>query len=181
MCHHILVKIDYVAGVTTSSPCQLGTEQRMVRRSERSWLQHTKSLVAAHTAVRESQSAGNKTEQTQKEGNMSDWEQQRNSCLSWTTSVGFGQGVGHLPVSVIWVGPCQRREDVDRSIKVVLDEEGQRWASWGWVRDRTWTGSNHNEEYQRWYSDWGIQRLQRLLILGSTRDGDLEGMVWVWL
>ena len=31
----------------------------------------------------------------------------------------------------------------------MLDEEGQRWASWGQVRDRTWMGSDHNKEYQR--------------------------------
>ena len=94
------------------------------------------------------------------------------------TSIGFRQGIGHLPVSITWVGPCQRWEDVDGGIEVVLDE-GQRWASWGWVRDRTWMGSDHNEKYQRWYSDWGIQRLQRLLILDDTRDRDLEGVVWV--
>ena len=152
----------------------------VVRRSGRSWLQRTKSSVAVHTAARESRSAGNKTEQAQGEGDTPDQEQQRNSCPSRTTSVGFRQGVGHLSVSVTWVGPCRRREDVDRSIEVMLDEEGQRWVSWGRVRDRTWTGSNHNEEYWRWYSDWRIQRLQRLLILGSKRDGDLEGMVWVW-
>ena len=69
------------------------------------------------------------------------------------TSVGFGQGVGHLLVSVTWVGPCQRREDVDGDIEVILDENGQRWVSWEWVRDRTWVGSDHNEEYWRWYSD----------------------------
>ena len=94
----------------------------------------------------------------------------------WTTSVGFGQGVGHLPMSITRVRPCQRWEDVDRGIEVVLDEKGWRWASWGWVRDRTWTGSDHNKEYQRWYSDWGIQRVQRLLILGSTKDRVCNGM-----
>ena len=57
-----------------------------------------------------------------------------------TTSIGFRQGVGHLSVSITWVGPCWRWEDVDRGIKVMLDEEGQRWASWGQVRDRTWNG-----------------------------------------
>ena len=165
--------------VTTSSPHWLGTEQRTVQRSGGSWLQRTKSSVAVHTAAQESRSIGNKTKQAQEEGDVSDWEQQRNSCPSQMTSVGFGQGIGHLPVSITWVGPCQRWEDVDGSIKVVLDEEGQRWASWGRVGDRTWTGSDHNEEYRRWYSDWGIQRIQRLLILGSTKDGDLEGMVWV--
>ena len=56
--------------------------------------------MAAHTAARESRSAGNKTEQAREEGDMSNWEQQRNSCPSWTTSVGFRQGIGHLPVSV---------------------------------------------------------------------------------
>ena len=56
--------------------------------------------MAAHTAARESRSAGNKTEQTREEGNAPDWEQQRDSGPSRTTSVGFGQGVGHLPVSV---------------------------------------------------------------------------------
>ena len=145
--------VSYSQTVMTSSPHQSGTEQRTVRRSEGFWLQHTKSSVAAHTAARERQSAGNKTEQTQEEGDTPDWEQQRGSYPSWATSVGFGQGVGHLPVSITWVGPCQRRGDVDGSIEVMLDEEGQRWASWGWVRDRTWTGSDHNEEYWRWYSD----------------------------
>ena len=29
----------------------------------------------------------------------------------------------------------------------MLDEEGQRWASWGRVRDGTWMGSDHNKEY----------------------------------
>ena len=43
---------------------------------------------------------GIKTEQAREEGGASDREQQRNSCLSRTTSVRFGQGVGHLPVSV---------------------------------------------------------------------------------
>ena len=56
--------------------------------------------MAAHTAVRESRSAGNKTEQAREEGDVPDREQQRNSCPSRVTSVGFGQGVGHLPVSV---------------------------------------------------------------------------------
>ena len=56
--------------------------------------------MAVHTAVRESRSTGNKTEQAREEGNTSDREQQRNSCPSQTTSVGFGQGIGHLPVSV---------------------------------------------------------------------------------
>ena len=162
-----------------SSP--VGLEQRTVWRLEWSWLQHTESSVAAHTTTRESRSTGNKTKQAREEGDASDQEQQRNSCPSRTTSVRFGQGVGHLPVSVTWVGPCQRQEDVDGSIEIMLDEESQRWASWGRVRDKTWTGSDHNKEYWRWYSDWGIQRLQRLLILGSKRDRDLEGMVWVWL
>ena len=163
----------------TGSPRRSGRRTEGVRRSKRSWLQCTKSSVAAHTAARESRSAGNKTEQAREEGDAPDGEQQRDSCLSWATSVRFRQGVGHLPVSVTWVGPCWRREDVDGSIQVVLDEEGQRWASWGRVRDGTWTGSDHNEEYRRWLSDWGVQRLQRLLILCSTRDGDLEGVVWV--
>ena len=56
--------------------------------------------MAAHTAVWESRSAGNKTKQAQEEGDVPDQEQQRDSCPSWTTSVGFGQGVVHLPVSV---------------------------------------------------------------------------------
>ena len=56
--------------------------------------------MAAHAAARESRSAGNKTEQAREEGDAPDWEQQRDSCPSWVTSVGFGQGVGHLPVSV---------------------------------------------------------------------------------
>ena len=56
--------------------------------------------MAVHTAARESQSAGNKTEQAREEGDVPNREQQRDSCLSRATSVGFGQGVGHLPVSV---------------------------------------------------------------------------------
>ena len=56
--------------------------------------------MAAHTTVRESRSAGNKTEQAREEGDVLDQEQQRNSCPSRTTSVGFGQGIGHLPVSI---------------------------------------------------------------------------------
>ena len=117
--------------VMTGSPHQSGRRTEVVWRLERSWLQRTESLVAAHTAVQESRSAGNKTEWAREEGDAPDQEQQKNSCLSRTTAIGFRQGVGHLPVSVTWVGPCRRQEDVDRSIKVVLDEEGQRWASWG--------------------------------------------------
>ena len=45
----------------------------------------TKSSVAAHTAVQESQSAGSKIEQDQEEGTMPDQEQQRCSCLSVDT------------------------------------------------------------------------------------------------
>ena len=56
--------------------------------------------MAAHTAAWESRSAGNKIEQAQEEGDVPDREQQRDSCLSRATSVGLGQGVGHLPVSV---------------------------------------------------------------------------------
>ena len=56
--------------------------------------------MAAHTAARESQSTGKKTEQAQEEGDVPNREQQKNSCPSRTTSVGFGQGIGHLPVSV---------------------------------------------------------------------------------
>ena len=56
--------------------------------------------MAAHTAAQESRSTGNKTEQAQEEGDVPDREQQRDSCLSQTTSVGFRQGVGHLPVSI---------------------------------------------------------------------------------
>ena len=56
--------------------------------------------MAAHTAARESRSAGIKTEQAREEGDVPDQEQQRDSCPSRATSVGFGQGVGHLPVSV---------------------------------------------------------------------------------
>ena len=37
---------------------------------------------------------------SREEGDTPDREQQKNSCLSRATSVGFGQGVGHLPVSV---------------------------------------------------------------------------------
>ena len=103
--------------------------------------------MAAHTAAWESRSAGIKTEQAREEGDVPDQEQQRDNCPSRATSVRFGQGVGHLPVSVTRVGPCRRREDVDGSIEVVLDEEGQRWASWGRVREGTWMGSDHNEEY----------------------------------
>ena len=56
--------------------------------------------MAAHTAARESRSAGIKTEQAQEEGDVPDREQQKNSCPSRATSIGFGQGVGHLPVSI---------------------------------------------------------------------------------
>ena len=56
--------------------------------------------MAAHTAAWESRSAGIKTEQAREEGDMPNREQQRDSCPSRATSVGFGQGVGHLPVSV---------------------------------------------------------------------------------
>ena len=56
--------------------------------------------MAAHTAARESWSAGNKTEQAREEGDVPNQEQQRDSCPSQATSVEFGQGVGHLPVSV---------------------------------------------------------------------------------
>ena len=56
--------------------------------------------MAVHTAARESRSVGNKTEQAREEGNVPNREQQRDSCPSQVTSVGFGQGVGHLPVSV---------------------------------------------------------------------------------
>ena len=56
--------------------------------------------MAVHTTAWESQSAGNKTEQAREEGDAPDREQQRDSCPSWTTSIRFGQGVGHLPVFV---------------------------------------------------------------------------------
>ena len=56
--------------------------------------------MAVHTAAQESRSAGNKTKQAREEGDVPNREQQRDSCLSWATSVGFRQGVGHLPVSV---------------------------------------------------------------------------------
>ena len=56
--------------------------------------------MAAHTAARESRSTGNKTEQAREEGDAPDREQQRDSCPSLATSIGFGQGVGHLPVSI---------------------------------------------------------------------------------
>ena len=56
--------------------------------------------MAAHTAVQESRSTGDKTEQAREEGDAPDQKQQRDSCPSRVTSVGFGQGVGHLPVSV---------------------------------------------------------------------------------
>ena len=115
--------------VTTGSPCRSGDRTENVWRSEGSWLQRTEGSVAVHTAVQESWSAGIKTEQSWEEGDAPNWEQQRDSCPSRTTSVGFGQGIGHLPVSVTWVGPCRRWEDVDGSIEVVLDEEGQRWVS----------------------------------------------------
>ena len=67
--------------VMTGSPRQSGWKQ-MVRWSERSWLQCAKSLVAASIAAQESQSTGSKTKQSWEEGNTSDWEQQRCSCLS---------------------------------------------------------------------------------------------------
>ena len=86
--------------VTTGSPRRSGQRTEVVRRSERSRLQRTESSVAAHTAARESRSAGIKTEQAREEGDAPDREQQRDSCRSWATSVGFGQGVGHLPVSI---------------------------------------------------------------------------------
>ena len=41
-----------------------------------------------------------KPEQAREEGDVPDREQQRDSCPSRATSVGFGQGIGHLPVSV---------------------------------------------------------------------------------
>ena len=50
--------------------------------------------------MRESRSAGNKTEQAQEEGDVPNQEQQRDSCPSWATSVRVGQGIGHLPESV---------------------------------------------------------------------------------
>ena len=56
--------------------------------------------MAVHTAVQESRSAGDKTEQAREEGDAPDREQQRDSCPSRATSVGFRQGVGHLPVSI---------------------------------------------------------------------------------
>ena len=56
--------------------------------------------MAAHTAAWESQSAGIKTEQAREEGDVPNWEQQKNSCPSRVASIGFGQGIGHLPVSV---------------------------------------------------------------------------------
>ena len=58
------------------------------------------SSVAAHTAAQESRSTGIKTEQAREEGDVPNREQQKNSCPSRATSIGFGQGVGHLPVSV---------------------------------------------------------------------------------
>ena len=56
--------------------------------------------MAVHTSAWESQSAGNKTKQTREEGDAPDQEQQRDSYPSQATSVGFRQGVGHLPVSI---------------------------------------------------------------------------------
>ena len=56
--------------------------------------------MAVHTAARESRSTGDKTKQAREEGDAPNREQQRDSCPSRATSVGFGQGVGHLPVSV---------------------------------------------------------------------------------
>ena len=88
------------ATVTAGSPRRSGQRTEVVRRSERSQLQRTESSVAVHTAARESRSAGIKTEQAREEGDAPDREQQRDSCPSQATSVGFGQGVGHLPVSV---------------------------------------------------------------------------------
>ena len=55
----------------------------------------------------------------------------------------------------------------------MLDEEGQRWASWG----ESEMGHGRDQTITRSIEE---QRLQRLLILGSKRDGDLEEMVWVW-
>ena len=104
-------------------------EQRTVRRSEGSWLQCTESSVAAHTAAQESWSTGNKTEQAWEKGDTPNREQQRGSCLSRATSVGFRQGIGHLPVSVTWVGPCRRREDVDGASRSCL----MRRVRGGWV------------------------------------------------
>ena len=104
----------------TGSPRRLEDGTKMVQRLEGSWLQRTEGSVTVHTAAQESQSAGNKTEQAREEGDASDREQQRNSCPSQTTSVRFGQGIGHLPVSITWVGPCWRREDVNRASRSCL-------------------------------------------------------------
>ena len=96
----------------------------------------------------------------------------------WMTSIGFRRGIGHPLVSITWVRHCWRREDVDRDIEVVLDEKGQRWVSWEQVRDRTWTGSDHNKEYQRWescYGLWACQALLLLLSLDACRSSMQEG------
>ena len=150
-----------------------------VRRSEGSWLQHTESLVAAHTAARESWSTGSKPEQAWEEGDMPNHEQQRYSCLSadnfcWVWAR-------------YWTPSC-----VHYMSRALLKARGCRWGHQGHA---WWGGSEVGElgasqrqdidrvrpceEYRRWYSDWGIQRIQRLLILGSTRDGDLKGVVWM--
>ena len=120
----------------------------MIGRSERSWLQHTESLVAAHTAAQKSQSAGSKTEQAQEEGDASNQEQQRNSCLSGWLLSGSGKALDTFLCPLHESGLVEGK--IDGGIEVVLDEESQRWvswASWGQVRDRTWTGSDHNKEY----------------------------------
>ena len=148
--------------VTTGSPHWLGDGTEMVRRSEGSWLQRTESSVAAHNAARESWSAGNKTEQAQEEGDTPNREQQRDSCPSRATSVGFGPGVGHLPVSVTWVGPCRRWEDVDGALRLCLMRrvrggwvggKSETGHGWGQTITRSIEGDIQTEEYRR-YRDY---------------------------
>ena len=73
--------------VTTGSPFQSGQnrpEGQMVREILTT---ATESSVAVHTAVWESQSTGSKTEQSV-------------AAQVQTTFVGFGEGIGHLLVSI---------------------------------------------------------------------------------
>ena len=99
--------------------------------------------------MQESRSAGSKTKQAQKEGDTSNQEQQRNSCPSADNFCQV-QARHWTPSCVHYMSQAlSKAEDVDGGIEVVLDEEGQRWASWGQVRDETWMGSDHNEEYRR--------------------------------
>ena len=149
--HAILGESEYT--VMTGSPCWSGTKQRWFG-GQRDLDYSTPRVWWLHTLLhRKAKAQGTRPSKPKKKGTCLIGNSRGIAARVQVTSVGFGQGVGHLPVSITWVGPCQRQEDVDGSIKVVLDEKGQRWVSWGWVRDRTWTGSDYNEEYWRWYSD----------------------------